>query len=89
LVYATGGKLDWGHLLDRLGEDVPLLRAMLTVYAWLCPKEVLKLPQELWERVQLPKPTPPDREPCADRIRLLDSRAWFAALKKPGEKLEV
>src|SRR6516164_1377094 len=40
LVYAIGTKLDWTHLIMRLGEDLPLLRAVLQVYAWLCPEHV-------------------------------------------------
>lgn len=89
LLYVSEGQIDWEHLLQRLGEDAALLKAMLTVYGWLCPWEVLKLPAPLWERLDLPEPRPPAASPLKARIRLLDSRCWFAALRSPGEKLEV
>ncbi len=89
LLYVSGADVDWDHLVWRLGADVALLKGMLTVYGWLCPFEAPKLPDALWERLELDKPTPPEEPPCHDRIRLLDSRCWFAALKAPGEKLEV
>jgi hypothetical protein len=89
LVYASGRDLDWDHLLWRLGEDLPLLKGLLSVYSWLCPGEAAELPAELWERLELSAP-PPGGESCRqDRIRFLDSRCWFAALRSPGEKLEV
>lgn len=89
LLFACGGDIDWDHLRWRLGEDVSLLKALLTVYAWLCPGEVLKLPVTLWDRLELRRPPDPPPTCSHDRIRLLDSRCWFAALNKPGEKLEV
>ncbi len=89
LLYAGGGDLDWEHLLWRLQDDLPLLKGLLTVYGWLCPVEVLRLPQNLWSRIGLPQPTPATSAPSRNRIRLLDSRCWFAALKPPGEKLDV
>ncbi len=89
LLYVSEGQIDWEHLLGRLGEDIGLLKGMLTVYGWLCPWEVLKLPPSLWDRLALPRPEPPKATPQNDRVRLLDSRCWFAALRSPGEKLEV
>ncbi len=89
LLYAAGDKLDWDHLLARVGEDLPLLRAVLLVYGWLCPKYVLKLPKRLWARVGIPPPTPQVKPPERNHIRLLDSRGWFAALQPPDRKMEV
>ncbi len=89
VLYACGPEVDWEHLIWRLGEDVPLLRAVLTVYAWLCPSDVLSLPAGLWKRLRMTRPSAPRRAPSYDRIRLLDSRCWFAALQPCGEKLEV
>jgi len=89
LVYAVGATLDWEHLISRLEDDLPLLRAMLQVFGWLCPKQVLKFPRELWSRLEMPVPQPLKRPADRDKIRLLDSRGWFAALQHPGRKLEV
>jgi hypothetical protein len=88
LVYAIGPTLDWSHLIWRLEDDLPLLKAVLQVYAWLCPKEVLKLPMKLWSLLGRPAPRPRTK-PFRNHIRLLDSRGWFAALQPPAHKLEV
>ena len=45
LIYAVGQQLDWDHLLDRLEEDWPLLKGLLTVYGWLCPEQARELPE--------------------------------------------
>jgi hypothetical protein len=89
LIYAIGPQIDWGHVIDRLDDDLQLLRGLLMAYSWLCPKEVLRLPAALWKRLSL---LPPRKQKCAplhDRIRLLDSRQWFAATIPANAKLEV
>lgn len=88
LLYAVGPKLDWAHLIERLEEDTPLLKGMLNVYGWLCPKYVLRLPKELWRLLGVSAPKPISR-PKRNHIRLLDSRGWFAALQSPDRKLEI
>jgi hypothetical protein len=89
LIYALGNQLDWDHLIQRLEDDTPLLRAMLTVYSWLCPYDALKLPTSLWKRLGMPLLRRPAHRLKHDRLRLLDSRAWFAALVQGGKKLEI
>jgi hypothetical protein len=82
-------KAGLGHLIWRLEDDLPLLRAVLQVYGWLCPAHVLKLPRELWPTLDMPAPQPQSKSSVRDKIRLLDSRGWFAALQPPSRKLEV
>jgi hypothetical protein len=90
LLYALGPSLDWEHLLWRLEDDLPLLRALLHLYAWACPRAVLKLPAHLWSRLGMVPPRPAAaRDPTRQRTRWLDSRRWFAALVPPGTRLEV
>ena len=88
LVYAVGQQLDWEHLLDRLEEDWPLLKGLLTVYVWLCPAQSRELPQSLREELDLPEPEI-TVEKKRDHIRLLDTRGWFAALLPKDKPLEV
>jgi hypothetical protein len=88
LLHESGARVDWRRLIERLEDDTPLLRALLTLYAWLCPVKVRQLPQELWGLLGMPAPKP-ERAPARNRIRLLDSRRWFAALCPSGKKLEV
>ncbi len=89
LLYACGPQLDWQHLLERLEDDKPLLRGLLAVFGWLCPREASRLPGSLWKRVRLPRPQSQKVGPKRDRIRLLDSRRWFAASQPTDRKLEV
>jgi hypothetical protein len=89
LLYAKGEAIDWEHLLRRLGDDSPLLGAVLAVYSWLCPKAARRLPEALWEWVGVAQPLGASRPLRRDRIRLLDTRRWFAALCAPGKKLET
>jgi len=88
LLYAVGPQLDWRHLIERLEEDTPLLKGLLNVYGWLCPRYVLKLPPELWKLLGVSPPRPAQKHK-RNHIRLLDSRGWFAALQSPDRKLEV
>lgn len=78
MIYASGPTLDWKILLDRLGDDWPLLSGILSVFQWMCPGRAKELPKALWRRVRLPQPekdavAPTDRR----RVDLLDRRPWF------------
>lgn len=87
VVHAAGTRLDWNHLLMRLGEDWPLLKGMLTVYDWLCPKQARRLPDVLRKKLKLPRPE--IRRNRCNRVHLLDTRGWFAALLPKDKPLEV
>jgi hypothetical protein len=88
LIYAVGPQLDWDHLLERIEEDRPLLKGLLTVYGWLCPEQARELPQFLREELDLPEPEIPVQKK-RDHIRLLDTRGWFAAILPKNKPLEV
>jgi Uncharacterised nucleotidyltransferase len=89
LVHEHGAQVDWARLIRRLEDDVPLLKAMLNIYEWLCPTAVKKLPASLWRHVCAAQKAMGTRPPTHDRIRLLDSRTWFGARTGKNQKLEV
>jgi len=89
LLYTSGPQIDWEHLIRRLEEDTRLLRALLEVYRWLCPKYAMRLPPGLWRKLRMTPPRLPRRRPRYNRIRLLDSRGWFAAEQPANRKLEI
>jgi hypothetical protein len=89
LLYASGPRLDWDYLIERLEEDLPLLKGLLSVYSWLCPRNARELPARLWRRLGLPPALGVPTRLKRDHIRLLDGRYWFAALGPSGKKLEV
>ena len=76
LIHAIDGNMDWDHLAERLGDDLPLLIALLNIYCWLCPGTDLNLPQQL--RAILPACAQPSG-PFEDQRRIdwLDTRPWF------------
>jgi hypothetical protein len=79
LIFAAGSRLDWERLLDRLGEDAPLLSAVLSIFRWLNPAAASRLPDWLWQRLALPQPQEHGpRERVRRRAKLLDTRPWFA-----------
>jgi hypothetical protein len=86
LLYARGAEIDWSHLARRLDQDEPLLRSLLTLYGWLSPQSASKLPRSLWQSCP-PRIVSPQQ--ALRRIRLLDSRAWFAATQTANRKLEI
>jgi len=88
LLYAAGEQIDWNHLLGRLGGDDLLLKGLLSVYDWLCPRRAAKLPIWLRKRLKLGPPQVPGRTKW-NRIRLLDSRGWFAAELPERRPLEI
>ena len=89
VLYTCGRRVDWLHLIRRLEDDLPLLKGVLLVYAWLCPRRARDLPAELWRKLKIPKPRFRPAPDSRDRVRLLDSRCWFSGSRKVGEKLDV
>jgi len=87
-IYFCGGGLDWAHLVDRLGEDTPLLAAVLSVFSWLSPHRAALLPGWLWERLGLR--TAVSAGPAGDnadndvehRAALFCTNAWFGPMAR-------
>lgn len=87
LLYAVGTRINWRRVLARLEEDWPLLKGMLTVYGWLCPRQARRLPATLRKKLKLP--TPEISRKKRNHVRLLDTRGWFAAILPKDKPLEV
>ena len=77
ILYSAGPSMDWHHLLARVGEDRDLLRAAMTVFAWLCPGRSRELPRWLWIRLNLAVPPPDAPDIVPRRADLLDGRRWL------------
>jgi len=89
VIYSCGNQVNWVHLIKRLDEDVPLLKAALMVYTWLCPGRASELPARLWVQLGMAKPKLVANPVLRKHVRFLDSRAWFAALQPANIKLQV
>ena len=81
LLFATGLTLDWERLIARCtaNGDESLLASILLLFAWIAPGRAHALPDEVWQRLRVPRPA--QRVPllCRDRIERLDTRPWFSA----------
>jgi hypothetical protein len=79
LLYATGATLDWDHLLHRVAEDKPLVKGLLSVFAWLCPEAAVSIPRRVWSALELPTPQGQQNDPEGrpSRKDLLDTRPWL------------
>ncbi|MEA2553391.1 MAG: hypothetical protein QOJ65_1567, partial [Fimbriimonadaceae bacterium] len=78
ILYNMGHLLDWRHLLNRAGKDVPLLGGVLSAYRWLAPERASNLPAWLWEQAGLSKDwMETSAEVSAERGPILDYRDWF------------
>lgn len=87
LLAAAGPGMDWKRLAERLGEDLPLLAAVLGVFAWLDPSRAALLPARVWRLVQRASPPEPSGAPPAVRAVLLDSRRWYLGGSPPIGRL--
>lgn len=90
LLYATLDELDWHHLINRVGGDLPLLAAALDIFTWLCPERARWIPRPVRARLGLRV----ERQRTGDtfrkdRIDLLDSRPWFAAVQPADRTMEL
>lgn len=81
LIYGVGTELNWRHLIARAGDDVPLLRAVVSIFAWVAPDRARQLPGWLWPELGVKAPQADGGfELTRERARLLDSRPWFTPL---------
>ncbi|MGN6367472.1 MAG: hypothetical protein ACTHN5_04345 [Phycisphaerae bacterium] len=83
ILNCRGDRLDWAHLLMRVGEDRRVLAALLELFAWTCPDKAKAFPTSLWKTLGIAGPSAePGGEAtspaaAAAHVRLLDSRDWF------------
>ncbi|HET8547024.1 MAG TPA: nucleotidyltransferase [Bryobacteraceae bacterium] len=78
ILYATASCLQWNELLARLGDDAPLLKAVLSIFAWMCPEAAESIPEAIRLQFDLtPEDAAPNRVVDTRRVRLLDGRPWF------------
>jgi hypothetical protein len=73
LLYFSGSIIDWEHLLSRVADDGPLLKAVLTVFDWLHPGRSVQIPDYVWQRLKASMLEADNK----NRAHLLDTRPWF------------
>jgi len=79
ILYWTARYVDWEYLLDRLGDDRPLIAAALTVFRWLSPGCAAELPAWIWDCLGIvAQPVQADAPKLIrPRTELLDRRPWY------------
>lgn len=90
LLYAVGQELDWPHVIRRMERERPLLAGLLQVFNWVCPDKAILLPAEVRKQFNLETPTNEELSMPADhRVRLLDTRPWFAAFQPEDQPMQL
>jgi hypothetical protein len=89
LLYAAGPSLIWEHLLGRVGQEFQLLQSCVQLFDWLSPNRAAQFPARIRKHFRLPEPVIVSPEEERRRVRLLDSRAWFAPFQSPDAPMEV
>ena len=86
---ATVEQLAWPRLVERMGRDLPLLQGALAIFNWMCPGRAQALPAWLRKQFALPRIEAEDLAATEERrVRLFDSRPWFALHQPMDRPLE-
>lgn len=90
ILAGTADALDWEHLVERMGRDLPLLHAALATFAWLAPARAAAIPPELRARFGIEFPDDGEDLDATERrhVALFDSRPWWAAHQPADQPLE-
>ena len=90
LLYATCADLDWAHVIDRLQAESALLAGLLNVFNWVAPARAAQIPRWVREKFHLVEPTAAEKKlDLQERVGLLDSRPWFAALQPRDQPMRL
>jgi hypothetical protein len=86
VIAASVEQISWLWLVERMGRDLPLLHGALAVFNWMCPGRAHALPGWLRKQFALPRVETDDFGLTEERrVKLFDSRPWFA-LHQPTEQ---
>lgn len=89
VINAAGPNMDWVRLRGLMGEDVALLKGVLTVYSWLNPAGFEKLPDGAKALALVAEAGKVNGEVERERVALLDSRKWYSAFVPPTELMQL
>jgi hypothetical protein len=77
MLLIQGASLDWQRLLTMLDDDVPLMAAVVTTFAWVCPTQAQGLPEWIWPRLGLHRPPSPESGADCLRASRLCEHDWL------------
>lgn len=90
LLCFTAGHINWPHVINRFGSELPLLRALLNLFAWVCPVEAAQIPENIRQQLCVKVAMPDDPAAATkERVKLLDSRPWFAAFQPMDAPMKI
>jgi len=66
-----------------------VLKSLLTLFSWVCPNRAALIPASVREDFELSESPAVSAEEEQRRVKLLDSRGWFAPLHPKHLPLQV
>lgn len=89
VIAASVEQISWPWLIERMGRDLPLLHAALAIFNWMCPGRAHALPGWVRKQFALPRVETEDFGLTEERrVKLFDSRPWFAPHQPSDRPLE-
>ena len=89
VIAASVEQISWPWLVERMGRDLPLLHAALAIFNWMCPGRAHALPGWVRKQFALPRVETEDFGLTEERrVKLFDSRPWFALHQPMDRPLE-
>lgn len=79
IIFAQGPEMDWERLFSRVGEDMPVLTSLMSLFCWMCPGRAAALPRFIWARLGMEQRPPEHDGPLIERGRttLFKADDWF------------
>lgn len=81
IIFAQGPEMDWERLFSRVGEDMPVLTSLMSLFCWMCPGRAAAFPRFIWERMGMELRPPAEDGALIDRTKttLFKADDWFTA----------
>ena len=80
IIDVAADRIDWRRLVERVGEDTPLLFALMNIFGWLRPHCANRLPGWLRKEACVSNGERDGIELTRRRAALLDSREWLTSI---------
>jgi hypothetical protein len=90
LLYCEVHSFNWSLLQEKVGPDSSLIRSVIAIFDWICPARARQIPKQVRKWLHLPEPNPAENDSYVlERIKLIDTRSWFAAIHPQDQTMNI